>query len=407
MNATVLIVDDEANLRRMLAAVLEAEGYGVAEADGGDAAIRVCERTNPDVVLLDLIMEPGPDGIAVLEQLRARFADLVVVMMSGQATLADAVRATKLGAFQFLEKPLSPENVLATVAAAVELSRTRVENLALRAGLPPDDEIIGSSAPMQVVRDLIDRVGATPSRVLITGESGTGKELVARAIHRAGDRAAKPMVAVNCAAVPSGLLESEMFGHERGAFTGAVATRKGKFELANESTLFLDEIGDMHLDLQAKLLRILETGLVERVGAERERVWRALTDPAEVVGWDEARTALVDRERRYPEVGESVRWRSKLGKVALVLNETPNEIEPPERLALACNAGTLRFEALYLLVDEPADRAQAERTRVSLKLSSRNTLQLIGADIDRFAIRKLLIGRIDCTLRALQKWCEN
>jgi two-component system nitrogen regulation response regulator NtrX len=216
-------------------------------------------------------MEPGPDGIAVLEQLRARFTDLVIVMMSGQATLADAVRATKLGAFQFLEKPLSPENVLATVAAAVELSQTRVENLALRAGLPPDDEMIGASGPMQAVRDLIDRVGATPSRVLITGESGTGKELVARAIHRASDRAAKPMVAVNCAAVPRGLLESEMFGHERGAFTGAVAARKGKFELANESTLFLDEIGDMHIDLQAKLLRILETGLVERVGAERER----------------------------------------------------------------------------------------------------------------------------------------
>ena len=271
MNATVLIVDDEANLRRMLRAVLEAEGYGVLEADGGDAALAVCDRSHPEVVLLDLLMKPGPDGIAVLEQLLARVADLVVVMMSGQATLADAVRATKLGAFQFLEKPLSPENVLAAVGAAVELSKTRVENLALRAELPPDDAILGTSAPMLGVRDLIERVAPTPSRVLILGESGTGKELVARAIHRASPRGNRPMVSVNCAAVPRDLLESEMFGHERGAFTGAVAARKGKFELANDSSLFLDEIGDMHIDLQAKLLRVLEAGVLERVGSERER----------------------------------------------------------------------------------------------------------------------------------------
>jgi len=271
VNATVLIVDDEANLRRMLRAVLEAEGYGVIEADGGDAALAVCDRSHPEVVLLDLMMEPGPDGIAVLEQIIARFADLVVVMMSGQATLSDAVRATKLGAFQFLEKPLSPESVLAAVGAAVELSKTRVENLVLRAQLPPDDEILGASAPMQGVRHLIERVAPTPSRVLILGESGTGKELVARAIHRASPRGKRPMVSVNCAAVPRDLLESEMFGHERGAFTGAVAARKGKFELANDSTLFLDEIGDMHVDLQAKLLRVLETGVLERVGSESER----------------------------------------------------------------------------------------------------------------------------------------
>jgi two-component system nitrogen regulation response regulator NtrX len=251
--------------------VLEAEGYGVIEADGGDAALAVCDRSHPEVVLLDLMMEPGPDGIAVLEQIIARFSDLVVVMMSGQATLSDAVRATKLGAFQFLEKPLSPESVLAAVGAAVELSKTRVENLALRAQLPPDDEILGASAPMQGVRHLIERVAPTPSRVLILGESGTGKELVARAIHRVSPRSKRPMVSVNCAAVPRDLLESEMFGHERGAFTGAVAARKGKFELANDSTLFLDEIGDMHIDLQAKLLRVLETGVLERVGSERER----------------------------------------------------------------------------------------------------------------------------------------
>jgi two-component system nitrogen regulation response regulator NtrX len=192
-------------------------------------------------------------------------------MMSGKATLDDAVKATKLGAFQFLEKPLTPEGVLTTVGAAAELARTRAENRALRAELPDTGEIVGSSAAMQHVRNLIKQVAATPSRVLITGESGTGKELVARAIHQQSPRAGRPMVSLNCAAVPRDLLESEMFGHERGAFTGAVSRRHGRFELADKSTLFLDEVGDMHLEAQAKLLRVLEEGAVERIGGERTK----------------------------------------------------------------------------------------------------------------------------------------
>ena len=152
---------------------------------------------------------------------------------------------------------------------------------------------------------------------------------------------------------------------------------------------------------------MITTALAVVVAAERERVWRALTEPAEIVRWDETRTALVDRDRSYPKTGECVRWRSKLGAVALVLTETPNEIEPPARLALACKSGTRRFEQLYLLAAEPANRAQAARTRVSLKISSRNTLQLIGTDVDRFEIRELLMDRTDCALRALQKFCEN
>ena len=271
MTASVLIVDDERNLRRMLRSLLEAEAYEVSKADGAAQALAACERSEPDVVLLDLVMDPGPDGLSVLEQLRARHGDAVVIMMSGKATLDDAVRAIKLGAFQFLEKPLTPEGVFTTVGAAVELSRTRAENRALRTTLPPLDEIVGTSAVIEDVRALIERVGPTPARVLITGESGTGKELVARAIHRASPRAARPMVSVNCAAVPRGLLESEMFGHERGAFTGAVTRRRGKFELADGSTLFLDEVGDMHPEAQAKLLRVIETGTIERVGGESER----------------------------------------------------------------------------------------------------------------------------------------
>ncbi len=271
MTASVLIVDDERNLRRMLRTFLEAESYDVREAEGAHAALEECERSDPDVILTDLVMGAGPDGIGLLEQLRARQNDSVVIMMSGRATLNDAVRATRLGAFHFLEKPLTPEGVLTTVRAALELTRARTENRALRSELAVSQEIIGSGAAMEDVRRLVANVAATPARVLITGESGTGKELVARAIHRQSPRSDLPMVSLNCAAVPRDLLESELFGHERGAFTGAVARRRGKFELADKSTLFLDEIGDMHLDAQAKLLRTLETGTIERLGGESER----------------------------------------------------------------------------------------------------------------------------------------
>jgi len=271
VSARILIVDDERNMRRMLRAILEEESYDVDDVDGGRAALAKCAEVEPDVILLDLVMEPGPDGLTVLEQLRTQHPDPAVIMMSGKATLDDAVRATKLGAFQFLEKPLTPERLLTTVGAAVELMQARAENRALRAELPDTGEIVGGSPAMQQVRSLIAQVAATPSRVLITGESGTGKELVARAIHQQSPRAKRPMVSLNCAAVPHDLLESEMFGHERGAFTGAVARRHGRFELADKSTLFFDEVGDMHLDAQAKLLRVLEEGAVERVGGERAK----------------------------------------------------------------------------------------------------------------------------------------
>ncbi|MDH3198353.1 MAG: sigma-54 dependent transcriptional regulator [Candidatus Krumholzibacteria bacterium] len=267
----VLVVDDERNLRRMLRALLEAEGYEVDEAENGEDGRARAAAVAPDVVLLDLVMPPGPDGLAVLERVRADHPDCAVIMMSGKATLADAVRATKLGAFQFLEKPLSAEAVVTTVRAAATLARTRADNRALRAQLPEEWEILGDSPPMRELATLIARVGPTSSRVLIVGESGTGKELVARAIHAASPRAARPMVSVNCAAIPRELVESELFGHEKGAFTGATQRQQGRFELAHGSTLFLDEIGELPLDAQAKLLRVLEEGSVRRVGADRPR----------------------------------------------------------------------------------------------------------------------------------------
>ena len=269
MSPRVLLVDDEANIRRMLGALLQAEGFETAEAANGNAAIAALQSAAPDAVLLDLMMPGGPDGISTLEQLKRRAPDLPVVMMSGKANLTDAVRATKLGAFQFLEKPLTPEGVLAALRAALELSRTRAENRRLHEALGHSDPLIGDSQALREVRARIALIAPTEARVLITGESGTGKELVASAIHRQSARAARPFVCVNSAAIPKDLVESEMFGHERGAFTGAGERRLGRFELADGGTLFLDEVGDLGAEAQAKLLRVLETGVIERLGGEK------------------------------------------------------------------------------------------------------------------------------------------
>jgi two-component system nitrogen regulation response regulator NtrX len=269
MNPRVLLVDDEANIRRMIGALLQSEGFETIEAPDGNAALTRLVEDTPDAVLLDLMMPPGPDGLATLEQIKKRAPHVPVVMMSGKANLADAVRATKLGAFQFLEKPLTPESELVALRSALELGRTIAENKRLHEALGHDDPLVGTSAAMEELRALIARVAPTESRVLITGESGTGKELVASAIHRLSARGSKPFVTVNSAALPRDLVESEMFGHERGAFTGATERRQGRFELADGGTLFLDEVGDLGAEAQAKLLRVLESGVVERVGGER------------------------------------------------------------------------------------------------------------------------------------------
>jgi two-component system nitrogen regulation response regulator NtrX len=270
---TILLIDDEANIRRMLGALLRAEGFEVVEAANGNAALIELEKLDPDAAFCDLMMPPGPDGLATLEAMRARGLDAPVIMMSGKAQLSDAVRATQLGAFQFLEKPLSPEAVLVTLRSALELRRTQQENRVLRTQVAVPGELVGSGRGMARVREQIAQVAPTDTRVLITGESGTGKELVAAAIHRGSKRAKRAFIPVNCAAIPRELVESELFGHERGAFTGATERRLGRFALADGGTILLDEIGDLSLEAQAKLLRVLETGELQRVGAERaERV---------------------------------------------------------------------------------------------------------------------------------------
>ncbi len=243
MSPRILLVDDEANIRKMVSALLESEGFETLEAPNGHAALEVVANDTPDAVLLDLMMPPGPDGLATLEQLKKKAPHVPVVMMSGKANLADG--------------------------GALELGRTLAENRRLHEQLGHDDPLIGASTAMEELRAMIARVAPTESRVLITGESGTGKELVASAIHRQSARSGKPFVTVNSAAIPRDLVESEMFGHERGAFTGATERRQGRFELADGGTLFLDEVGDLGAEAQAKLLRVLETGVVERLGGER------------------------------------------------------------------------------------------------------------------------------------------
>jgi DNA-binding NtrC family response regulator len=321
MSPRVLIVDDEANIRRMLTALLTAEGYEVEEAGNGTAGVAAVAENPPDAVLLDLMMPPGPDGLTTLEQIRAKTTDIPVIMMSGQAHITDAVRATKLGAFQFLEKPLTPESLLVTIRAALAMRRALVENRAFHEQLGHGDELVGVSDAMRTVRELIGRVARTEARVLITGESGTGKELVASAIHRASGRADEAFVCVNCAAIPRDLVESELFGHERGAFTGATERRIGRFELADSGTLFLDEVGDLSAEAQAKLLRALEAGVIERVGGER---------PIPVdVRTISATNKDLTRAARDGHFREDLLFRLNVFPIAIPpLRERPADIEP-------------------------------------------------------------------------------
>jgi two-component system, NtrC family, nitrogen regulation response regulator NtrX len=265
--AAILIVDDEPNIRRLLASLLEAEGHVVRSAASGEDGLEAVADEEPDILLLDLAL-PGASGLEVLATLRTTHAGLPVIMMSGRATLNDAVRATRIGAFHFIEKPLSAEAVLLTVASAVELRRARELSRTLAAELSAGARLVGNSRAMQRVRAVIEQVAPTEARVLITGESGTGKELAAAALHELSSRAAGPFVRVNSAAIPRELVESEMFGHEKGAFTGAGEARRGRFELASGGTLFLDEIAELGADAQAKLLRAIETGSFERVGGQ-------------------------------------------------------------------------------------------------------------------------------------------
>jgi two-component system nitrogen regulation response regulator NtrX len=266
---TILIIDDEPGIRRTLASILEDERYRVFTAEDALLGLDILERESITLVFLDVLL-PNMGGIEALEKIRRDWPGIEVVVISGHANVDMAVRAVKLGAFDFLEKPLSLDKVLTVCRNAVSMQKLREENEGLKKkAFPARDEIIGASEPINRVRELIRQAAVSDARILITGENGTGKELVARAIHRLSTRGSRAFVEVNCAAIPDSLLESELFGHEKGAFTDAVSRRRGRFEIADRGTLFLDEIGDMSLPAQAKVLRVIQEQKIERVGGEK------------------------------------------------------------------------------------------------------------------------------------------
>ena len=261
---TIIVIDDEKSVIDSIRMILEYEKYTVVSAENGMKGLNLLSSTAPDAILLDIKM-PDMDGLEVLREIKKRNTDIPVVMISGHGTFETAVEATKHGAFDYLPKPLDRDKLLITVRNALNQRDLVVEVKKVR----DKEKILGASEKIQAILKVIDRVAPTDARVLITGESGTGKELVAKAIYRSSKRTSKPFVEVNCAAIPGELIESELFGHEKGSFTGATAQRMGKFEQADGGTIFLDEIGDMSLTAQAKVLRALEEGKIERVGGER------------------------------------------------------------------------------------------------------------------------------------------
>ena len=265
MKTTILIVDDEPGVRQALSGVLRDEGYAVEAVASGEACLDRMTRGGVDLIVLDVWL-PGMDGLATLSRLRERQVDAQVVLISGHGNIESAVRAIKLGAFDFVEKPLSLDKTVLVVRNALNQRRLEAENRALRARVDRSQTMVGESYAMRQLREQVAMAAPTNGRVLIYGENGTGKELVARTVHALSRRRNGPFVEVNCAAIPEELIESELFGHVRGAFTGAVADRRGKFEAADGGTIFLDEIGDMSIKTQAKVLRVLQEQTMEAVG---------------------------------------------------------------------------------------------------------------------------------------------
>ncbi len=375
--AHLLIVDDDANTLASLARAFRLAGHEATVCDNAARALDLVKSQAFDMMLSDVVM-PGKDGLALLEDMRNQGIALPVVMISGQANIEMAVRATRLGAVDFLEKPLSTDKLLLTVENVLKLKRLEDENRELRQRVGKH-EIVHSGEAMRRVMAQVDRVAASEARVCILGETGTGKELIARALHERSNRRSGPFVTLNCAAVPGELIESELFGHEKGSFTGAASRHIGKFEQAHHGTLFLDEIGDMPLVMQAKLLRVLEEGQVERVGGDRSiavdvRVIVAThRDLDELVKKGVFRQDLYHRIYVYPLQLPPLRERSD-DIPALVTHFAagvaqqngwkpkpflPDAIQELQRYGWPGNVRELRnvVERLLLLADGPVDRA--------------------------------------------------
>ncbi len=268
MKARILIVEDERTALQALSLLLEDEGFGVLQAETGEQGLRTALREEPDLILLDIRL-PDIDGLTVLERLRAGYSDAAVIIMTAETSSRNAIRATRLGAFDYVSKPLNDEHLLVLIQRALDYRRLEreVRSLKQSPASPAIPGMVGHSLPMQAVYKLIGRVSASDATVLISGESGTGKELVANAVHEFSARCAGPLIKVNCAAIPDNLLEAELFGHEKGAFTDAAARRIGRFEQSSGGTLFLDEVAELPLSLQAKLLRAVQERVIERLGS--------------------------------------------------------------------------------------------------------------------------------------------
>jgi len=266
MARNIFVIDDEASIRQSLSGALTDEGYRVREAPSAEKGLELLRKELPDLILLDIWLSSGMDGLKCLSSIKQEWPNLPVIIMSGHGTIETAVKATKLGAFDFVEKPIELDRLLVVIRNGLSASELQLENQALKKQISERKTLIGESPAIEQIRLLIKRVAPTTGSILITGENGTGKEVVARMVHALSPRFKEPFIEVNCAAIPEELIESELFGHERGAFTGAVQGRKGRFDLADGGTLFLDEIGDMSLKTQAKVLRILQEQRFERVG---------------------------------------------------------------------------------------------------------------------------------------------
>lgn len=268
MRKTILIVDDEESICQSLGGILKDEGYDVLTAGSGEDALKIIDEEMPNLVLLDIWL-PGLDGIEVLKIIRSDYSHIRVIMMSGHGTIETAVKATKLGAYDFIEKPLSMDKIILLVNHALDIITLEEENVLLKQKVSQQHELTGCSISIMELKEAIGIIAPTNAWVLIMGENGTGKELVARSLHKLSRRNVKPFIEVNCAAIPEDLIESELFGHEKGAFTGATQKKRGKFDLAHEGTIFLDEVADMSLKAQAKILRILQEKKFERVGGTK------------------------------------------------------------------------------------------------------------------------------------------
>jgi two-component system nitrogen regulation response regulator NtrX len=285
MTHTILIIDDEKDIRTALTGILEDEGYQVLNAENGAEGIDIARQELPDLILLDIWM-PGMDGLETLAKLKEQLPQITVIMISGHGTIETAVRATKLGAFDFIEKPLSLEKVLISVANALQLQELKVENAELKRSVSANFELIGESPEIANIREQVRRVAPTSASVLITGENGSGKELIACSIHCSSPRRERPLVTVHCSTIPEELIESELFGHEKGAFVGATSHKKGRFDQADGGALFLDEINELPLATQLKILHFIQDGSFERVGGVRRinadiRIIAATTRPLE------------------------------------------------------------------------------------------------------------------------------